>query len=330
MALSNVSSTANLSNTEELTRTHVLPEAGFNSIHKNTSAISWAAILAGAVAAATLSLILLLLGTGLGLSSVSPWANKGVSASTFGVSTIVWITVTQIIASGMGGYLAGRLRIRWAGVDTDEVYFRDTAHGFLSWAVATLVTAVMLASVVSSIVRGGVQAAATVTGSAATAAVAAGSEVVKTDNPNGSATGVMGYFADALFRKNVDMADAGSTGGNVVASDDTLAATSEVARIFVNSFDMPSLPASDLAYISQLVSSRTGLTEQEAEKRVTDIYASMQAKVRNAEIAAKQAAEKARKASIYTTLWLFVSLLMGAFSASLSATCGGRCRDGCA
>ena len=104
----------------------------------NGSAVSWSAIFAGAAAAAVLSLILLLLGAGLGLSSVSPWANKGVSAGALGISTIIWLTVTQIIASGMGGYLAGRLRTRWAGVHADEVYFRDTAHGFLAWTVATL------------------------------------------------------------------------------------------------------------------------------------------------------------------------------------------------
>jgi len=112
------------------------------------SAVSWAAIVAGAVGAAALSLILLLLGTGLGLSSVSPWAGQGASASTFGISTILWVSFTQLAAAGMGGYLAGRLRTRWAATHTDEVYFRDTAHGFLAWAVATLLTAAVLTSAV--------------------------------------------------------------------------------------------------------------------------------------------------------------------------------------
>ena len=100
------------------------------------SAVSWGAILAGAAAAAALSLILLILGTGLGLSAMSPWAQAGATAATLGVSTIVWITLTQLLASGMGGYLAGRLRTKWVAVHTDEVFFRDTAHGFLAWAVA--------------------------------------------------------------------------------------------------------------------------------------------------------------------------------------------------
>ena len=92
------------------------------------STVSWSAILAGATASAALSLILLILGTGLGFSAVSPWAHNGVSATTFGVSTIVWLTVTQLVAFGLGGYLAGRLRTRWAEVHQDEVHFRDTAH----------------------------------------------------------------------------------------------------------------------------------------------------------------------------------------------------------
>lgn len=110
------------------------------------------AIVAGAAAAAALSLILLMLGIGLGLSSMSPWAHGGVSATTFGVSAILWVTLTQLVASGMGGYLAGRLRTKWVAVHTDEVYFRDTAHGFLAWAVASLATAALLTSVIGSIV----------------------------------------------------------------------------------------------------------------------------------------------------------------------------------
>ncbi len=107
-------------------------EAAFEAAPAAASAVSWGAIVAGAAAAAALSLILLMLGVGLGLSAVSPWARDGVSATTFGVSTIVWLTLTQLLASAMGGYLAGRLRTKWAAAHSDEVYFRDTAHGFLA------------------------------------------------------------------------------------------------------------------------------------------------------------------------------------------------------
>src|SRR4051812_6593685 len=127
----------------------------------SASGVSWAAIWAGAAGAASLSLVLLLLGTGLGLSTVSPWADKGASATTIGIASVVWLSVVQLAASGMGGYLAGRLRTKWAGLHTDEVYFRDTAHGFLAWAVATLLTAALLTSAIGSIVGTGAQVGAT-------------------------------------------------------------------------------------------------------------------------------------------------------------------------
>lgn len=115
------------------------------------SAVSWAAIFAGATGAAALSLLLLILGTGLGFSTVSPWAMDSTSTTRIGFTAILWLSFTQLAASGMGGYLAGRLRTRWAAVHTDEVYFRDTAHGFLTWAVASLLTVMVLTSVLGSI-----------------------------------------------------------------------------------------------------------------------------------------------------------------------------------
>ena len=302
-----------------------------NNTQSDTSAVSWSAIVAGAASAAALSLILLILGTGLGLSSVSPWANSGISATTFGVTTILWVTATQLVASGMGGYLAGRLRTRWIAVHTDEVYFRDTAHGFLSWVVATLVTAVLLTSLIGSIISGGLQAGASVAGSVATTATAAaggaaaGSEMAK----SGSEGGPMGYFVDSLFRKDINTAaPTGSGARSEGAMEQTAAApSSEVARIFMSTIQTGTLTPEDVKYVGQIVSQRTGLTQKDAEKRVSDTYARMQAKLHDAEAATKDAANKARKASAYAALWIFVSLLGGAFVASLAATYGGRRRD---
>jgi hypothetical protein len=113
-------------------------------------AVSWGAVVAGAVAAAALSLVLLLLGTGLGFAIISPWASLAVTDEAAGVSTILWVTVVQLLASALGGYLAGRLRSRWTTVHTNEVYFRDTAHGFLAWSVATLLMATVLSSAVGA------------------------------------------------------------------------------------------------------------------------------------------------------------------------------------
>ena len=320
----------NLPTADDLGRSRALPALHTDSSRTNASAVSWGAIAAGAAAAAALSLILLILGTGLGLSSVSPWAQDGVSATTLGVGTILWLTLTQLLASGMGGYIAGRLRTRWVALHSDEVYFRDTAHGFLAWAVASLATAALLTSVIGSIVGTGVQAGASVVGgvastattaTTATTAVTAGAAAAgsQADKP-GADGGPLDYFVDSLFRKPV-------------ASEVTPAALpvstapAEVARIFLNSVRSGALPAADVTHVGQLVAQRTGLSQPDAEKRVVDTYTGLQTKLRDAEAAAKDAADKARKASAYAALWLFISLLIGAFVASLAATFGGRHRD---
>ena len=129
--------------------------AGVSAVlnESGASAVSWAAILAGAFVAAALTVTLVALGAGLGLSSVSPWSNAGASATTIGVATIVWLILMQLVASATGGYLAGRLRTKWVDVHTDEVFFRDTAHGFLAWAVGVVIGAALLASAAASLRR---------------------------------------------------------------------------------------------------------------------------------------------------------------------------------
>ena len=276
------------------------------------SAVSWAAIFAGATAAAALALILLLLGTGLGLSSVSPWAN--ISATSFGLTAILWLTFTQVVAYGMGGYLAGRLRTRWLSVHSDEVYFRDTAHGFLTWAVASLATAILLTSVIGSIVGAGLKSAPVILDENSTML-----------NPTSDA---MNYFVGGLFRKNTDTQSAVKAAENSPSDAFTAAnRNNEVATIFANSIGRGDLPQADVAYVGQLISERTGLSQIDAQKRVIETYSTLQTNLRKAELTTKEVADKARKASAYATLWLFISLLMGAFVASLAATWGGRNRD---
>lgn len=244
------------------------------------SAVSWAAIFAGAAGAAVLSLILLILGTGLGLSSVSPFSGAG--AETSGVSTIAWLTFTQLAASGIGGYLAGRLRTRWVSTHVDEVYFRDTAHGFLPWGVATLATAAMLSSVVGSIVGAGVKTAGVVAGGAATAA--------RSDNAGGA-----GYFVDALFRPNAAAATAGATSARLMSAGESGGANAEAARIFASGLQAGALPANDVTYLGQTISQRTGMSQADAERRVNDTYASMKAKADQAKAQAREAADKAAR-----------------------------------
>ena len=305
------------------------PEYKLNNLSALASAVSWASIFAGAAAAAALSLILLILGVGLGLSSVSPWVQSGISAKTFGISTILWITLTQVIASGMGGYLAGRLRSKWIAVHTDEVYFRDTAHGFLAWAIASLGTAALLTSAMGSIIGSGVQAGAVVGSSALSATTQA---VTASTAKSVSGVDPINYFVDSIFRKQGSGAMSG-----IASASSSSAGTSglfslsegklEVAGIFLNNGRAATLPPEDLTYVGRLVAQYTGLNQQDAEKRVGESYGLMQAKLLNVENATREAAEKARKASTYATLWLFISLLLGAFFASLAALYGGRQRD---
>jgi hypothetical protein len=319
---------SNLPLNDQLTAAHFFPKYQNDAEDVISSATSWSAIFAGAVAALVLTMILLLLGAGVGLSSISPWSQEGISAATFGVSTIVWLIITQMLASGMGGYLAGRLRCKWAGTQLDEVYFRDTAHGFLAWSVATLAAAFMISSAIGSIVGGSVRSVSTITGAAVLGGVtAAGNEMNQADNTGTSST--MRDVINSLFRTDAQIA-AGNNGeaNNASANVNQVASTTpEVMRILMNSLSMKTLPTSDLTYISQLVAKQTGLTQAEAESRVSVLYTNMQKNKQAAESATKEAIDQARKVSFYSTLWLFAALLIGAFSASLAATWGGRSRD---
>ena len=261
------------------------------------------------------SLLLLMLGAGLGFSAVSPWAGEGVGAKGLGITAIIWLAVTQIIASGMGGYLAGRLRVKWASLHGDEVYFRDTAHGFLSWAVATLVTATLIAGSVSSVIGSGVQAGASVASGAATAMSSAAGSAAGSSANNGSGNS-SDYFIDTLFRDDR---------GTAVSED---AAHGIVTRIFVRSLGNDGqLSADDRTYLAQIVAQRTNLTQAEAEQRVDQVYAKAHQAIEEAKVKAKEAADTAAKVAAWTTLWMFITLLIGAFFASLCATFGGRRRD---
>jgi hypothetical protein len=112
----------------------------------NASAVSWSAIFAGTVAAVALTLILVAIGSALGFASVSPWPGVGAAPTSFTIAAGIWLIVTQWLSAAVGGYLAGRLRVRWHGLHTDEVFFRDTAHGLLTWATATVVIAAVAAA----------------------------------------------------------------------------------------------------------------------------------------------------------------------------------------
>jgi hypothetical protein len=262
-----------------------LPSNGESAI----SGVSWGAVIAGAFVTAALSLILLALGAGFGLLSVSPWARAGASASVVTAGAIIWLIVIQIIASGGGGYLAGRLRTKWARLHGDEVYFRDTAHGLIVWAVAVVITAAFLGSATSAM---------------------AGRAMASAE----SASSGEAYFADLLLRPTPGAATPATNTG--AANAENAGVHREAAIALASVLSKSDHAAQDQAYLTQLVVARTGLNQSEAAKRVSET-------IRRA----REATDKVRKEGARLLLWTFLALLIGAFCASYAATIGGRQRD---
>ncbi|MFC7477914.1 hypothetical protein ACFQS7_26445 [Dankookia sp. GCM10030260] len=271
-----------------------------NAVESSKSAVSWAAIIAGALTATAVSLILLALGSGLGFAAASPWQEARPSAKAIAVTSIIWLVVMQWVSSGIGGYLTGRLRAKWVGTHTHEVFFRDTAHGLLSWAVATVVTVGLLTSATSSLVGGGVQATATIASGAAQAAAPA------------LAAQAREYDIDTLFRRA--QPDANAPAG------DTRAEASRILAVTVTGGDVS---PTDRAYLAQLVAARAGISEADAQKRVDETITKAKAAAEDA----KQAADAARKAAATFALFTALSMLIGAFIASVAAALGGHQRD---
>lgn len=268
------------------------------------STVSWPAIIAGGFVAAALTLMLLALGAGLGFSVVSPWSGPP-DISTTAAATVggIYMAVAAVLSSAIGGYITGRLRTGWAQAPLDEVYFRDTAHGVVCWAFATVMGAALLASA-TTVVSGG---------------------IASRSNQNGAGQSIADPTApilDRLFRPDYG-ALAGGTGqraAGVFAGGRDLAADREVARRILLTFDQrgrTELAGDDRQYLAQMVAARTGLEPGAAEQRVSAIETEMKAK-----------ADAARRAAAHLSFWLVASLLMGAVAAGLTAAEGGAARDG--
>ena len=278
----------------------------------STSAVAWAPVIGGAFAAAALSLILIALGSGLGLAAVSPWPNAGSSATTFTVMTAIWLIIVHWFASGFGGYLTGRLRTKWVGLHTHEVFFRDTAHGLLTWATATVLATALFASATSTLIAGGAKATASVASGAAQGAAS------NTDSSTGEPSS---YFVDMLYRSDNDML---YRSDNSVARDtDDRQVRAETGRILAAGLKNGDVSPADRTYLAQLVAARTKLSQPEAEKRVDDVIA----QAKNAELKARQAADQARKAGAYVSLFTALAMVIGAFIAAVAGGLGGSHRD---
>jgi hypothetical protein len=273
----------------------VVIQPGQGTEEPSTAGISWAAVAAGAIVSCALTFVVIAFGVGLGLSVVSPWGGAGVSATTFKIGTGLYLVVIAMLSSSIGGYIAGRLRSRWVGVHSDEVYFRDTAHGFVAWAFATVLGAILLASPVSTLLGGAA------TGATQGAAASAGR------------AGPMDGYVDMLLRS-----DPGAAQNTAQNSGNASDSRGEMVRLFTTSMrNGGDLKPADRAYVSKVVAARTGLSQADADKRVNDVVTQ-----------AKADMDAARKAAAQLAFWLTASLLIGAFCASLAATEGGGLRDG--
>ena len=286
--------------TESAYRPGGFVDPGIPASLSSASGVSWAAIFAGGVAAAAVSVMLLIFGAGLGLSSVSPWPHDGVSITTFTVLAAIWLVIVQWVSSGLGGYIAGRLRTKWTGVHTDEVFFRDTAHGFLAWALATVLVAGLLTLGSGAAVSTGAQLASNTL----------------------NATTANNYYVNELFRQQAAASSDNGSAAMVTGLSDS-DVRSQASVILAQTAVTGTVSAADNAYLTQLVSGRTGLAPTDAQNRVNQVLAQQQADLTKA----RQVADAARKTSAKGAIFTFVSLLIGAFIASVSGAIGGRLRD---
>jgi hypothetical protein len=343
---------------KSINRRIIMPEA---VIVENISAggaksgVSWAAIFAGALIAWVITIMLIIFGSSLGFAFLSPYRNWNITPTGFHVASGIFTLATAFIASIVGGYITGRLRTRWSGFHSDEVYFRDTAHGFLSWALATVfvgalalgVPAGMALSAVNSGVSGAsaslMQSRSTQPGgdiivsklfrvtpnaslssraSSRTSGGAAGMLGASSAPDSSNLTGAVGEANDgspnssgsagamSTLNANTNTPSTNMSSMNIGAEND--------ARRILSSSVSSSRPLSeeDRTYIAQIVAARTGLSLDQANARVNTVYEE-----------ARSAADTARKLASRIGLWLTASMLLGAFTASLAATHGGRMRD---
>jgi len=293
------------------------------------SGVSWSAIIAGAFTAIAVSIIIVSLGTGIGFVLVSPYSYSSPSASTMTVIGALWLVFAQAVGFATGGYVAGRLRRPPAPMHDNEVKFRDGAHGLVVWAIGVVVSSLILATAVEKI-------------GAAAGTAAAGATVIGAGAASQSPS--MAYFTDTLLRPNPQSAANGSTpngaasnggaatgeaAGNSNAASSNGAASNagnaagqrgQINRILITSMGANGMSNDDRAYLGQLVSAQTGLSQEDAQRRVDDV-------VNRAKADATQAAEAARKAAAYVSFWTFMSLLFGAVCATLGGVLGGDLRD---
>ena len=291
-----------MTDTTIIERDVIVPDAS-----RTGSPLSWSAAIAGALAAIAVTFLIVALGSGIGLSFASPYS--GPSAKTMTIAAAVWLLMAETMGFATGGYLAGRLRSPAYDGVIGETTFRDAAQGLLVWAIGVVAMA-SLAGLLGLFAAG------------ATAHVTAGAAASMGAAPT---TGATDYFVDLLFRPTPSTATAA---GQRPASDTvgiapagaqpalSNEARAEITRILARSVSQARIDDSDRAYLAQVVAARTGLSPDEAQRRVTEVEAK-----------ARDAADTAAKAAAYVSFWTFMALLFGGAAATLGGILGGQLRD---
>ncbi|HEU0062282.1 MAG TPA: hypothetical protein VFR19_20545 [Hyphomicrobiaceae bacterium] len=293
--------------------THVGPAPVTSATSAGASFVEWGAVLAGAFLAAAISFVLLTFGAAIGLSATSPWPNSGVSAKLIATLAVLWAMMQQIGAFMVGGYVAGRMRSRWHETTQHEVEFRDGLHGGLVWAVGIVIGAALAMAAAGAAAKTGIDVA----GKAAATSVTA----LSTTDP-------MDAVLDTMLRPTTVAQAAGASTppaagapaptasrarSPAAGSDET---RSELARVLASAVAGGGLSEQNRTYLAQLVAQRSGLSQQEAERRVNEAFT-----------AAREAADKARKTAILTGFVTAASLIISFGAAWWAALRGGQHRD---
>ncbi|HTG19253.1 MAG TPA: hypothetical protein VK681_04370 [Reyranella sp.] len=282
--------------------------------------LEWGPVILGALGATAISVVLLTFGAALGLSVVSPYPYAGISAKGLAVLTGTYVALVTVASFGAGGYLAGRLRAPWpkaTGPEEAESHFRDGSYGFGVWALGVLLGSALAVSGVGGVLKAAVHSGATVA-AAGTAGAAA----------NPAAGAALNRLSMEPTDFAVDRVLAPAPGGAAPAPAGAAAASradlaAPIARSFAANIDNPQLNAADRTYLVQLVMQQTGMPQADAEKRVDTAFTDLKA----AEQKARDAAERARKATLIAAFLAAATLAIGCAAACGAASLGGRHRD---
>jgi len=263
---------------------------------ENRSYLQWGPIIGGAVIATAISTILTVFGSGIGLSMVSADFERSSSATAVAIAGALWALWVMVSATCAGGYLAGRMRQPSFDADPEERKVRDATHGLLVWATGAL----LITFVATSSLFG---AAKTAASGVASATSGAASLISQNVDP-------LAMALDNVMRANGQQPP-------------TAQERDEASRILVSSLANGKLEQGDRDYLASRLAARSGISEQDAQKRIDEAFA----KVSQAKETAKQAAERARKIAVLAAFLTAAALLVGAAAASWAATLGGEHRD---